>query len=220
MAKREGGGAKVGLKQRVENRECAITKQKMSLGCDGVAWTILASLTDYLPLPCAPLCICGEKSRLFSQTSPGFHRPAFSPAQPIAFNDYLGNRAYKELFPGSSNVSPSYRSPITKLWHRSVLAELEKQHTQMIFSTIYTVELKHDSFRHQCRASGISPKVIWDPLASLSCYTSLLQAPTLPLTLAVGQPGTDPTLEKLLIFRIISSNCGMWKQVCNRKKSY
>ena len=37
MAKREGGGAKVGLKQRVENRECAITKQKMSLGCDGVA---------------------------------------------------------------------------------------------------------------------------------------------------------------------------------------
>lgn len=40
-------------------------------------------------------------------------------------------------------MSPSYGSPITKLGQMSILAESEKQHTEMFFSTFCAVELKH-----------------------------------------------------------------------------
>lgn len=127
------------------------TTTKMSLGGEGLAWNhfwfpgrLLSSSLGF------PFAFVGRPQYSLIKISPSFHRPALSPAQCTAFNDYLGSKAYKELFPGSNNVSPSFRNLITKLLHRSVLAELEKQHIKMIFRTFYTVELKHGTSRHQC----------------------------------------------------------------------
>lgn len=133
-----------------------------ALGLQRLALELLWFLWhDHLPPPCASLCTCQEASQLFNKLSPGFRRPAFFPIQHTTLNDDLGNKAYKKLFPRSNNVSPFYGRAITKLWQVSVLAESVKQHTKMFFTTFYTMELKHGTFRHNAWASRASPKVVW-----------------------------------------------------------
>ena len=110
----------------------------------------------------------------------------------------------------------------------SVLADPEKQHTEMLFSTFNTMERKHGSLmmssriiinaEHQWWASRISPKVTGWTLIPLLLHV-LSASPYSVTGPGSGQPWIGTVTFRVHMKQlIIWYNWWMWKQVCKRKE--